>query len=111
GAVTKRPIQLLPGEVYTTEGYTVKHWRAKALHEAVLSHMLRYAQDRGCQRGYTITDLVKAGSRRGVLRVGWKQRGHYLFIAPKGLRRTWLVKLGGDMEPIVREGSPDANDP
>ena len=102
-ATRNRQIKLLPNEVYTTEGHTVDAWRGLALHEAVLTHMLRYAKDRGCTRAYTITDLVKAGARRGVLRIGWKQRGHHLFITSPRLKRTWVVRLGGDIEPILRD--------
>ena len=103
GPVAQRPIRLLPTEVYTTEAHTGEAWRGLALHEAVLSHMLRHAKDRGCTRAYTITDLTKAGSRRGVLRVGWRQRGHHLFITANWLARTWVIPLGGDIEPIMRE--------
>jgi GNAT superfamily N-acetyltransferase len=103
GPVDQQPIRLLPTEVYTTEGFTADAWRGLAVHEAVLSHMLRYAQSRGCRRAYTITDLTKAGARRGVLRVGWRQRGHHLFITARWLGRTWVVRLGGDVEPILRD--------
>lgn len=98
----KRPIHLLPGEVYTTEAYTAEAWRGRALHEAVLSHMLRYAQSRGCTRAYTITDFTKAGSRRGVLRVGWTIRGYHLYVTPKWFDRMFIVQLGGNVEPILR---------
>ena len=97
-----RPVDLQPGEVYTTDGFTAVQWRGKGLHEAVLTHMLRVAQARGCHRGYTLTDLTKAGSRRGVRRVGWRERGWILYITPRGLRRTWLLRLHGDLEPMFR---------
>lgn len=103
GPSGQRPIRLLPTEVYTTEGHTVEALRGLGLHEAVLSYMLRDAQSRGCKLAYTITDLTKAGARRGVLRVGWKQRGHHLFVTARWLSRTWVVRLGGDVEPILRD--------
>ena len=102
GPVEGRPVDLTPGEVYTTDGFTAEHRRGMGLHEAVLTHMLRVAQQRGCHRAYTITDLTKAGSRRGVLRVGWQRRGQILYITPRGLGRTWLLRLGGDLEPMFR---------
>lgn len=112
GTPDQQPIRLLPNEVYTTEGFTVDEWRGLGLHEAVLSHMLRYAQERGCTHAYTITDLVKTRARRGLARVGlWTRRGHHLFIASRRLERTWIIPLGGNVDPIMRalfdEGKAD----
>ena len=99
-ALDGRPVNLKPGEVYTTDAHTAQERRGLGIHEAVLMHMLQVAQGRGCHRAYTITDLTKAGSRRGVKRVGWQRRGSILYVTPRGLRRTWLVRLGGDLEPM-----------
>lgn len=95
-----RPVALKPGEVYTTDAHTLESRRGLGIHEAVLMHMLQVAQRQGCHRAYTITDLTRAGSRRGVKRVGWQRRGSILYVSPRGLQRTWLVRLGGDLEPI-----------
>ena len=103
GPVDSRPVELDADEVYTTDGYTAEHRRGQRLHEAVNAHMMRFAQSRGCRRAYTITDLTKAGSRRGVRRVGWRERGWILYITPRGLRRTWLLRLHGDLEPMFRQ--------
>jgi len=100
--VEGRPVELEPGEVYTTDAFTGDAWRGKGLHEAVLTHMLSIAQQRSCHHAYTITDLFKAGSRRGVRRIGWRQRGRLLYITPRRLRRTWMLRLAGDVEPMFR---------
>lgn len=100
--VESRPVDLERGEVYTTDAFTADAWRGQGLHEAVLTHMLRYAQSRGCERAYTLTDFTKAGSRRGVRRVGWRRRGLILYVTPRALGRTWLLRLGGDLEPMFR---------
>ena len=100
GQIEGRPVELQPGEVYTTDAYTVEGWRGKGIHEAVLMHMLQIAKQMDCRRAYTITDLTKAGSRRGVQRVGWSYRGSILYVSPRGLKRTWLIRLGGDIEPL-----------
>lgn len=103
GPVESRPVDLQPGEIYTTDGFTDERWRGMRLHEAVLTHMLRVAQSRGCHLAYTITDLTKAGSRRGLRRVGgWRRRGRLLYITPRLLGRTWLLRFGGDVEPMLR---------
>jgi GNAT superfamily N-acetyltransferase len=102
GPMDGRPVDLLPGEVYTTDAFTDDRWRGQGLHEAVLTHMLRHAQSLGCHRAYTLTDFTKAGSRRGVRRVGWSQRGLLLYVIPRGLGRTWLLRLAGDLEPMFR---------
>ena len=111
GPVDSRPVELAPGEVYTTDGFTDERWRGQRLHEAVNIHMLRYAQARGCHRAYTITDLTKAGSRRGVRRIGWKERGIILYATPRGLGRTWLFRLSGDLEPMFRYARETATGP
>lgn len=103
GPSPHREIRLFPGEVYTTDGHTLTPWRGQRLHEAVNAAMLRYAQSIGCKRAYTITDLTLAWSRRGVKRVGWQRRGHHAFITPRWLGKTWIVRLGGNVEPILRE--------
>lgn len=100
GPIEGRPVQLQPGEVYTTDAYTSDASRGQGIHEAVLTHMLQVAQQMGCKCAYTITDLTKAGSRRGVQRVGWKYRGSILYVTPRLLKRTWLVRTGGDIEPL-----------
>jgi len=109
GPVSSRPVTLGPGEAYCIEGFTPVHWRGKRLHEAVHTYMLRYAQSHGYRLELTITDLTKVGSRRGLARVGgWRRRGHHLLIAPRGLGRSWMVRLDGDVSPIARgpQGEP-----
>jgi len=98
-----REIDPAEGEVYMTEGFTVPQWRGKALHEAVNTHMLRLAKARGCRLAYTITDFTNARPRRALLRIGWKYRGHHLFIVPRRIGRSWMLRLGGNVDPIVRD--------
>ena len=100
GPMEGRPVELDPGDVYTTDGHTAEAFRGLGIHEAVLKHMMKYAEQRGCHTGYTITDLTKAGSRRGVQRVGWRRRGTIMYVSLRGLKRTWLVRVGGDIEPM-----------
>ena len=94
-------VYLGQGEIYTTDGFTMEAYRGLRLHEAVATHMLLVAKQRGCQRAYTITDLFKGGARRGVRRIGWKWRGTILYVTPRGFKRTWLFRLGGDLSPIL----------
>jgi len=101
--MSSRPVDLAPGEAYCIEGFTPNRWRGKRLHEAVNTYMLRYAKDRGYHLALTITDLTKAGSRRGILRIGWRKRGHHMLITPRGLGRSWMIRLGGDVSPITRD--------
>jgi hypothetical protein len=101
--VPQRPVELEPDEVYMTDGYTAEHWRGRGVHVAVNAFMLRYAQSRGMTRAWTITDSTKAISRRGLRRVGgWQRSGQLLYITPRKLGRTWLVRLGGNVDPMFR---------
>lgn len=111
GWMEGRPVDLLPGEIYSTDGFTAEAWRGKRLHEAVATFQLRFAQLQGCHHAYTITDLTKAGSRRGVLRIGWRRRGRIVYVTPRLLRRTWLFCLSGDLEPMFRQARAMATAP
>lgn len=95
-------IRLRAGEVYTTEGVTSVQWRGKGLHEAVNVRLLQRARSLGFERAYTITDLTKAGARRGVKRIGWRLRGYYLIVTVRGASRSRKLCLKGDVEPIFR---------
>lgn len=97
------PVDLQPGEIYTTDAHTAVAFRGQGLHEAVLTTMLAAARQRGSQRAYTITDFTKAGSRRGVQRIGWRRRGAILYVTVRGLNRHWLFRLTGDLEPIFAQ--------
>lgn len=94
------PVTLKPGEIYTTDAFTADEFRGKGLHEAVLTTMLAAAQQRGAVRAFTITDITKAGSRRGVQRVGWRRRGSIMHLSLRGVKRRWLLRVAGDLEPI-----------
>ena len=100
GQVEGCPVALQPGEVYSTDGFTRESHRGLRLHEAVATYQLEVARQRGCVIAYTITDMTKGGSRRGVKRIGWRRRGTVLYATPRGLHRTWLFRLGGDIEPM-----------
>lgn len=103
GWMEGRPVGLLPGEVYSTDGFTAEAWRGQRLHEAVATYQLNVCKELGCHHAYTITDLTKAGSRRGVLRIGWLRRGTILYVTPRLLGRTWLFRVSGDLEPMFRQ--------
>jgi ribosomal protein S18 acetylase RimI-like enzyme len=100
--VESRPIALMPGEVYTTDAYTADNRRGLRLHEAVVSHMLRYARERGCRRGYTISFFCQTTARQGVRRVGWKRRGEILYVRPRGTDINKTLAVAGDLEPMFR---------
>ena len=103
GRVDGRPVTLETGEVYTTDAFTGEAFRGRGLHELVLSYMLEQARVRGNHRAYTITDMMKAGSRRGVKRLAWERRGVILYVTPRAMGRTWLFRLSGDLEPIFSQ--------
>lgn len=98
---TNCPMQLSPGEVYSTDGFTAEAQRGKRLHEAVATHMLDFSKrERGCHLAFTITDMTKAVSRRALRRIGWRRRGTILYVTPRGFERTWLMRLSGNLDPI-----------
>lgn len=96
------PIVLEPGEVYTTDAFTVSRWRGKKIHEAVLNEMLRCAQRRACTRAYTVTYWDNKRPQRGLQRLGWKVSGKLIYILPRGLHKVIVVRISGDLEPLCR---------
>lgn len=109
--VAQRPVELDPNEVYMTDGYTAERWRGRGVHVAVNAFMLRFAQEHGFKRAWTITDSTKAISRRGLRRVGWHRSGQLLYITPRRLGRTWLLRLGGNVAPMFRRAQRDSASP
>lgn len=101
-ALPGRPIVLEPGEVCTTDAFTLPAWRGKGIHAAVLSEMLRSAARAGNRRAFTIVDLENARSRRGVLRTGWQTYGVAFYIKPRGSERILLFRLHGRLDPMLR---------
>lgn len=95
-------VSLTPDEIYTTDAYTVDARRGQGIHEAVLSEMLARARLVGVRRAYTSTDLIKTGSRRGLVRLGWKPYAKVLYVAPRGLHRTFVLRMGGKLELLLR---------
>ncbi len=93
---------LAPDEVFTTDAFTPDEWRGKSIHTAVLNAMLRFAQGIGRRKAYTSTGLEATGSRRGLLRLGWKPIGTLLYVIPRRFGRTYLIRLQGDLGPLLR---------
>lgn len=89
-------------EVFCSDGYTAPAFRGKSVHGQVNMHMLMEAKARGYRVAYTTTDLSRARSRRGLRRLGWTICGRLLYIIPRGLRRTLIVRLSGRYGPIIR---------
>lgn len=111
GHVAQRPVELDADEIYMTDGYTAEHWRGRGVHVAVNAQMLRYAREHGLRRAWTITDSTKAISRRGLRRIGWRWSGQLLYVTPRRLGRTWLLRLGGNVEPMFRRARRDGLGP
>lgn len=101
-------VDLKPGEIYTTDGHTIERLRGKGLHLEVHTHMLRVAQQNGNHLAFTITDITKAISRRGLRRVGWRRRGAILYLTPRWLGRRFLFRLGGNVEPLFERSTAGA---
>ena len=103
-------IELRPDEVFTTDAYTPDAWRGNAIHEAVLYEMLRFAQGIGCRAAYTSTDVVSTGSRRGLMRLGWRPFATVLYAVPRRLGRTYLVRLSGTLGLLLRPLEPEVQE-
>jgi hypothetical protein len=105
-ALPNLPIIPHRDEVYTTDGETGARWRGKRIHEEVLNEMLRYAQLAGRRRAYTLARLGHRRPRRGIERLGWRTRCTLVYFVPRKRRRLLMLRLGGDMEPLLRGMAP-----
>jgi GNAT superfamily N-acetyltransferase len=101
-AVPGYPIFLLADEVYTTDAFTARKFRGQDIHAMVLGHMLRYAQSRGSCRAYTITRLDRRASFVAFRRLRWCVTGRFLCFVPRGSERSWLLRLSGKIDPLLR---------
>jgi len=98
--IPDRRFELGPDEVYTTDGYTTVAWRGKGVHEEVNNAMLLYARRNGYKRAFTIAELGRRRSHKGLYRVGWKVTGKVITFKIRG--RFFMVRLGGDISPLLR---------
>jgi L-amino acid N-acyltransferase YncA len=105
-AVPGHPIFLQPGEVYTTDAFTLDKFRGQNIHGHILSEMLRYAQNKGYLRAYTVTRLARPASMRAFHQLGWRTVGKLLCFIPRRTDRCcWLLKLSGRIDQLFRQPS------
>jgi len=105
-AVPGHPIFLQPGEVYTTDAFTPDKFRGQNIHAYILSEMLRYAQNKGYLRAYTVTRLASRASMHAFRQLGWHTVGELLCFIPRRTDRyCWLLKLSGRIDPLLRQPS------
>jgi hypothetical protein len=102
-AIPGHPIFLQPGEVYTTDAFTPNKFRGQNIHAHILSEMLRYAQKKGYCPAYTVTRLARPDSMHAFYQLGWHTVGNLLCFIPRKTDRSWLLKLFGRIDPLVRQ--------
>jgi hypothetical protein len=103
--VPGRLFLLKPDECYTTDAVTLDGYRGKNIHAVVLGRMLSSARARGCRKAYTVTNIEHRASFKAFEQLGWRILGHFLCISPKNEGRSRLIRLGGSIEPLLRESS------
>jgi hypothetical protein len=105
-AMPGHPIFLQADEVYTTDAFTPPTFRGQNIHAMVLSYMLRHAQHQRRRRAYTVTRLDRRASFGALRQLRWRVAGQVLCIIPRGTDRSWLLKLSGRIDPLLRAPIP-----
>jgi len=105
-AVPGHPIVLEEGEAYTTDAVTVAKFRGKNVHALVLGEMLRAAQQAGRLRALTATRADRHASFNAFSQLGWRVCGQVLCLVPRGGGSPKLMKLSGDIAPLLRGKTP-----
>jgi hypothetical protein len=110
-AVCGRSFKLEPGEAYTTDAYTVIAFRGKNVHAVVLGAMLDAAKAAGSRKVYTVTSIDRPASFSAFRQLGWRVQGKVLcFVAKKGTK-TRLIRLSGNIDPLLRRGGAEGPTP
>jgi hypothetical protein len=102
-AIPGHPIVLRPGEVYTTDAFTIEKFRGRNVHAAVLGEMMRYAQRAGYRTAYTLTRTDRHSSFHALRELGWRVRGRLVCFVPRGARRAWVLRLSGRVDCLYRD--------
>lgn len=98
----RHPIVLRPGEIYTTDAFTLPEYRGLNIHGAVLAHMLRHAQQLRCHRAYTASELARRRSYAIFSGLGWQLQGTALSVVARGAKKPFIFRLSGNIDPILR---------
>lgn len=102
-AIPGHPVRLLPGEVYTTDAFTLEPFRGLGLHALVLRAMLARAQACGAHHAFTLARSDRTNSHKGLLALGWKECGRIVYFLPRGGRAPWFLWRKGRLDPLFRE--------
>lgn len=93
-------LELFPGEIYTTDGFTPVAYRGLRIHDAVNSEMLAFAKEAGYRRAYTFNSYDRPRARKALFRIGWKETGRLLHIGISG--QDYIFRISGNIQPLLR---------
>ncbi len=111
------PPHMQEGEAYTHNAHTATRWRGKAIHAAVLAHMLAFLREKRYRKAYAQVRWDNKASWISHSRMGWTRAGAVLFFQPRGSKVFLIWKLRGRLAPYFdrearflifrkREGTP-----
>ncbi len=107
-------IELGPGEIYTTDGFTAAAYRGRKIHTETLAYMLRAAQAEGYLDAYTLASVFKRRARKTHHRLGWRLSGRLLLIRTQDIVHVRargpfrVIAWAGSPRPLLRRRSPHA---
>ncbi|NIN00811.1 MAG: hypothetical protein GTO24_22840 [candidate division Zixibacteria bacterium] len=99
-------IHLRDDEALCNDGFTAEGWRGKSVHTAVNNQMLRFLQQTGYRRAYTVAGTQNKSSQKALYRVGWAHSGTMLYFIPRGTKKTWIWRIKGSLGPFAEKQIP-----
>jgi hypothetical protein len=90
-------------EALCNDGFTSEAWRGRSIHTKVNNEMLRFLQQTGYRRVYTIAGTQTKSSQKGLYRVGWEYSGTMLFFIPRGAQEGRIFRLRGSLDPFMEK--------
>jgi len=103
-ALPALPLQLHPGEIFTTDAVTRPAFRGHGLHAFVLWTMLDHARRRGIRHAYTLARVDRHATYKALREVGYRRCGRLVYFLPKGKSRPWILARQGKLEALFRAG-------
>ncbi len=86
-------------EAYTYNGHTATRWRGKAIHAAVVAHMLAFLREESYRKAYAQARWENKASWISHERMGWTRSGTVLFFQPRGSKVFLVWRLRGRLAP------------
>ena len=96
-------IYMKDDEALCNDGSTPEAWRGKSIHTAVNNQMLRFLQQTGYRKAYTIVGWQNKSSQKALYRVGWTYSGSLVYFILRRSKKCLKWWIRGSLDPFIGE--------